>query len=169
MLHHNIVLIGMMGTGKSTVGSLLAAKTGKTFVDLDQRIVREAGRSIPDIFAAEGEAYFRDLESAALRNTLQEQGIVLATGGGAVLREANRLAMRGGGLVVALQATADEILARVGEDPNRPLLAGGAKERITALLEERKELYAFAHLTVDTSGKSADQVAAEILTHYRGS
>ncbi|MEG6588982.1 shikimate kinase, partial [Paenibacillus barengoltzii] len=100
MLHHNIVLIGMMGTGKSTVGSLLAAATGKTFVDLDQRIVREAGRSIPDIFAAEGEAYFRDLESAALRNTLQEQGIVLATGGGAVLREANRLAMRGGGLVV---------------------------------------------------------------------
>ncbi|SMF57241.1 shikimate kinase [Paenibacillus barengoltzii] len=169
MLHHNIVLIGMMGTGKSTVGSLLAAATGKTFVDLDQRIVREAGRSIPDIFAAEGEAYFRDLESAALRNTLQEQGIVLATGGGAVLREANRLAMRGGGLVVALQATADEILARVGEDPNRPLLAGGAKERITALLEERKELYAFAHLTVDTSGKSAEQVAAEILTHYRGS
>lgn len=169
MLHPNIVLIGMMGTGKSTVGSLLAAKTGKTFVDLDQRIVREAGRSIPDIFAAEGEAYFRDLESAALRNTLQEQGIVLATGGGAVLREANRLAMRGGGLVVALQATADEILARVGEDPNRPLLAGGAKERITALLEERKELYAFAHLTVDTSGKSAEQVAAEILTHYRGS
>lgn len=169
MLHHNIVLIGMMGTGKSTVGSLLAAKTGKTFVDLDQRIVREAGRSIPDIFAAEGEAYFRDLESAALRNTLQEQGIVLATGGGAVLREANRLAMRGGGLVVALQATADEILARVGEDPNRPLLAGGAKERITALLEERKELYAFAHLTVDTSRKSAEQVAAEILTHYRGS
>jgi shikimate kinase len=169
MLHHNIVLIGMMGTGKSTVGSLLAAKTGKTFVDLDQRIVREAGRSIPDIFAAEGEAYFRDLESAALRNTLQEQGIVLATGGGAVLREANRLAMRGGGLVVALQATADEILARVGEDPNRPLLTGGAKERITALLEERKELYAFAHLTVDTSGKSAEQVAAEILTHYRGS
>lgn len=169
MLHHNIVLIGMMGTGKSTVGSLLAAATGKTFVDLDQRIVREAGRSIPDIFAAEGEAYFRDLESAALRNTLQEQGIVLATGGGAVLREANRLAMRGGGLVVALQATADEILARVGEDPNRPLLAGGAKERITALLEERKELYAFAHLTVDTSGKSAEQVAAEILTYYRGS
>ncbi|WP_028539939.1 shikimate kinase [Paenibacillus sp. J14] len=169
MLHYNIVLIGMMGTGKTTVGSLLAAETGLKLVDLDQRIAMEAGRSIPDIFAAEGEAYFRDLESAALRRTLQEQGIVLATGGGAVLREANRLAMRGGGLVVALQATADEILARVGEDPNRPLLAGGAKERITALLEERKELYAFAHLTVDTSGKSAEQVAAEILTHYRGS
>lgn len=169
MLHHNIVLIGMMGTGKSTVGSLLAAETGLTFVDLDQRIAMEAGRSIPDIFAAEGEAYFRDLESAALRNTLQEQGIVLATGGGAVLREENRLAMLGGGLVVALQATAEEIFTRVGEDPGRPLLAGGAKERITALLDERKEFYAFAHLTVDTSGKSAEQVAAEILTHYRGS
>lgn len=166
---NNIVLIGMMGTGKSTVGSLLAAETGLALVDLDQRIVEEAGRTIPDIFAAEGEAYFRELESAILRSTLQERGIVLATGGGAVLREENRLVMREGGLVVALQATAEEIVARVGEDPGRPLLAGGAKERVIALLEERKDAYAFAHLTVDTSGKSAKQVSAEILTHYRGS
>ncbi|MNN02443.1 Shikimate kinase [compost metagenome] len=166
---NNIVLIGMMGTGKSTVGSLLAAETGLALVDLDQRIVEEAGRTIPDIFAAEGEAYFRELESAILRSTLQERGIVLATGGGAVLREENRLVMREGGLVVALQATAEEIVARVGEDPGRPLLAGGAKERVIALLEERKDAYAFAHLTVDTSGKSAEQVSAEILTHYRGS
>ncbi|MUG89151.1 shikimate kinase [Paenibacillus timonensis] len=166
---NNIVLIGMMGTGKSTVGSLLAAETGLALVDLDQRIVEEAGRTIPDIFAAEGEAYFRELESAILRSTLQERGIVLATGGGAVLREENRLVMREGGLVVALQATAEEIVARVGEDPARPLLAGGAKERVIALLEERKDAYAFAHLTVDTSGKSAEQVSAEILTHYRGS
>ncbi|GIP48083.1 shikimate kinase [Paenibacillus sp. J53TS2] len=166
---NNIVLIGMMGTGKSTVGSLLAAETGLALVDLDQRIVEEAGRTIPDIFAAEGEAYFRELESAILRSTLQERGIVLATGGGAVLREENRLVMREGGLVVALQATAEEIVARVGEDPGRPLLAGGAKERVIALLEERKDAYAFAHLTVDTSGKSAEQVSDEILTHYRGS
>ncbi|MBM6998405.1 shikimate kinase [Paenibacillus sp. DXFW5] len=166
---NNIVLIGMMGTGKSTVGSLLAAETGLVLVDLDQRIVEEAGRTIPDIFAAEGEAYFRELESAILRSTLQERGIVLATGGGAVLREENRLVMREGGLVVALQATAEEIVARVGEDPGRPLLAGGAKERVVALLEERKDAYAFAHLTVDTSGKSAEQVSDEILTHYRGS
>ncbi|MGG3453586.1 shikimate kinase [Paenibacillus rhizolycopersici] len=165
----NIVLIGMMGTGKSTVGLLLAAETGLALVDLDQRIVEKAGRTIPDIFAAEGEAYFRELESAILRSTLQERGIVLATGGGAVLREENRLVMREGGLVVALQATAEEILARVGEDPGRPLLAGGAKERVIALLEERKDAYAFAHLTVDTSGKSAEQVSDEILTHYRGS
>ncbi|MCK8486093.1 shikimate kinase [Paenibacillus sp. MBLB2552] len=166
---NNIVLIGMMGTGKSTVGALLAAETGLTLVDLDQRIVQEAGRTIPDIFAAEGEAYFRELESALLRGTLQERGIVLATGGGAVLREENRLVMREGGLVVALQATAEEIIARVGEDPGRPLLAGGAKERVITLLEERKDAYAFAHLTIDTSGKSAEQVSAEILTHYRGS
>ncbi|MBW4841609.1 MAG: dephospho-CoA kinase, partial [Paenibacillaceae bacterium] len=72
---NNIVLIGMMGTGKSTVGALLAAETGLTLVDLDQRIVQEAGRTIPDIFAAEGEAYFRELESALLRGTLQERGI----------------------------------------------------------------------------------------------
>lgn len=165
---NNLVLIGMMGTGKSTVGAVVAARAGLTLVDLDQRIAEEAGRSIPDIFAAEGEAYFRWLESVMLTKTLQEPGIVLATGGGAVLREANRRAMLNGGLVIALKATAEEIIARVGEDASRPLLAGGVKKRVMALLKERKQAYDFAHVTVDTTGKSLDQVAAEILMHYRG-
>lgn len=164
----NIVLIGMMGTGKSTIGALLANQIGYRLVDLDRQIVEKAGCSIPDIFEQKGEGYFRDLETSVLEHVLQESRIVLATGGGAVLREKNCSLMLENSWVVALSATADDILHRVGEDANRPLLAGGARERITALLEERKHAYSFAHVTVDTSGKSEDQVLADILMHYRG-
>ncbi|MNJ75674.1 Shikimate kinase [compost metagenome] len=93
---------------------------------------------------------------------------MLATGGGAVLREENCSLMKDKGWVVALSATVDEIISRVGEDPNRPLLAGGARERVTALLEERKHAYSFADVTIATSGKSTEQVSSEILIHYRG-
>ncbi|MED4958362.1 shikimate kinase, partial [Paenibacillus macerans] len=90
---NNIVLIGMMGTGKSTVGALLAAEAGLRLVDLDQMIVMETGRSIPEIFAEKGEAFFRDTESRLLCRVLANDGIVLATGGGVVLRQGNRRAM----------------------------------------------------------------------------
>ncbi|MGG6310028.1 shikimate kinase [Paenibacillus macerans] len=166
---NNIVLVGMMGTGKTTVGAHLAAAAGLKLVDLDQRIVEEAGEAIPQIFAGKGEAYFRELESSLLTQVLRERGIVLATGGGVVLREANRRVMLEGGQVFALKATAEEIIARVGQDENRPLLAGGVRERVTALLEERKGAYDFAHHTIETTEKNVEQVAAEILTHYRGS
>lgn len=162
------MLIGMMGTGKSTVGAHLAEATGYRLLDLDAQIVLKAGCSIPELFEAQGEAYFRDLETAALCESLQMPGTILATGGGAVLRERNCREMLEHGWVVALVATADEIVARVGEDKGRPLLAGGARERVAALLEERKHAYDFAHVTVNTSGKNAEQVSAEILMHYRG-
>lgn len=164
----NIVLVGMMGTGKSTIGSLLASELGYQLVDLDSVIVEEAGCSIPELFEEKGEAYFRDLETTVLRKVLQEYNIVLATGGGAVLRDENCGLMKNNGWVVALSATVDDIISRVGEDPNRPLLAGGARERVTALLEERKHAYSFADVTIATSGKSTEQVSSEILIHYRG-
>ncbi len=163
-----IVLIGMMGTGKSTVGAHLAAETGYRLLDLDALIVEKAGCSIPMLFEDKGEAYFRDVESAVLAEALEVPGSILATGGGAVLRETNCREMLKYGWVVALTASVDEIIARVGEDKGRPLLAGGARARITALLEERKHAYDFAHVTIDTSGKSAEEVSAEILMHYRG-
>lgn len=165
---NKIVLIGMMGTGKSTVGALLAAEAGLRLVDLDQLIVTETGLSIPEIFAQKGEMFFRDTESRLLSQVLAAEGFVLATGGGIVLREQNCRSMLKNGLVVALKASADDIIARVGEDENRPLLAGGAKERVAALLDERKNAYDFAHHTVDTTGKNAEQVALEILTRCRG-
>lgn len=163
-----IVLVGMMGTGKSTVGACLAAETGYRLLDLDALIAAEAGCSIPRLFEEKGERYFRDLETRVLCQTLKERGAVLATGGGAVLRPENCREMLEHGWVVALHATAEEILARVGEDPNRPLLAGGAEARIAALLEERKHAYEFADITIQTTGKSAEEVSAEILMHYRG-
>lgn len=164
----NIILVGMMGTGKSTVGAHLADKLGYRLIDLDQQIVQQAGCSISEIFAEKGEAYFRDLESDVLDRVLQEGGIVLATGGGAVLRESNCKCMLGHGQVVALAATVEEILSRVGEDKNRPLLAGGAKQRIETLLDERKHAYLFAHHHVNTTGKSVEQVSDEILMLCRG-
>lgn len=157
-----------MGTGKSTVGTALAEKAGFRLVDLDQIIEEEAQATIPELFARHGEAHFRDIESELLERVLQDSDIVLATGGGAVLREVNRDIMLDNGWVVALTADLESILKRVGEDPNRPLLAGGAKERLTALLEERKHAYDFAHVKMDTSGKSPDDLASEILMHYRG-
>lgn len=163
----NWVLIGMMGTGKSTVAALLAEQTGKIWVDLDAEIVREAGREIPEIFAQQGEEAFRRLESQVLARVLEQRGIVLATGGGAVLAPGNKEIMLQRGWVVALKADAATLLRRVGEDGNRPLLAGGAEERIKALLEERKHAYDFAHCIVDTQGLSAEEVAAQILTRQR--
>lgn len=165
----NIVLIGMMGTGKTTVGARLAEETGYPLVDLDAVIAERAGCPIPQLFAERGEPYFRSLEAAVLKDVLVQKGIILATGGGAVLSKDNCLEMASCGWVVALKATLDEIVGRVGEDPGRPLLAGGARSRVEALLEERREAYDFAHVIIDTSGKSPEEVSAEILTHYRGS
>lgn len=159
----NIILIGMMGSGKSTVGKLLAKQIGLHFVDLDQRIVEETGLTIPQIFESKGEAYFREVESSLLRSILTGTGVVLATGGGAVLRKENFQIMLEHGKVVALSATVDDILLRVGEDRNRPLLAGDARERIMTLMAERKDAYTSAHYTIDTSGKDPAQVSAEIL------
>lgn len=157
-----------MGTGKSTIGAVLAEMTGYRLIDLDKRIEEETNCTIPELFANQGEQYFRDIESALLRSTVQEGEIVLATGGGAVLREENRSVMLENGWVVALTADLESILTRVGEDPGRPLLAGGARERVTALLEERKYAYDFAHIKIDTSGKNPDILVSEILMHYRG-
>ncbi|MNJ32950.1 shikimate kinase [Paenibacillus bouchesdurhonensis] len=165
---NNIILVGMMGTGKTTVGAVLAEMAGYRLIDLDKRIEEETKCTIPELFANQGEQYFRDIESTLLRSVLQEGEVVLATGGGAVLREENRSVMLENGWVVALTADLESILKRVGEDPGRPLLAGGARERVTVLLEERKHAYDFAQAIFDTSGKNPDILASEILMRYRG-
>ena len=164
----NIILIGMMGTGKSTVGMLVAETLGYEFVDLDHMIGEHEGRRIAEIFTNSGEEYFRKVESAMLKRALLNEGNVISTGGGSVLAHENTSLMLTSGLVVALTAAAEEIISRVGADANRPLLAGNAEERVRRLLEQRKDAYLFAHCTVDTSGLSAAQVSQHILMHYRG-
>lgn len=164
--NRNIIIVGFMGTGKSTVSQLLANRLGWSRIDTDEEIVRRAGKSIPDIFQAEGESYFRDLESRVLEDLLEESGRVIATGGGAVLREANRRCMLAGGWVVALTADKPSLLGRVaagGDAAGRPLLAGDAEARIDALLAARRHAYDFAHATVDTSRLSPEEVAELLL------
>ncbi|WP_237391857.1 shikimate kinase [Paenibacillus dendrobii] len=164
----NIILIGMMGTGKSTVGEILAAQLGYALVDLDAVVVATAGMTIPEMFELHGEVYFREAETAALRSVLTSgDRQIIATGGGAVLKPLNCELMVDGGYVVALTAEAEAIIDRVKGDSNRPLLAGNAEERIRAILEERKHAYEFAHCTVNTSSLNAEEVAQQILTHYR--
>lgn len=164
----NIILIGMMGTGKSTVGRLVADSLGYTLIDLDTEIEKLDGRTIPEMFEADGESYFREAESAALRSVLLRKGIVVASGGGAVLSSENCEAMKQGGWVVALTADAASIVERVRGDDNRPLLAGDVEERVGRILDERKDKYLFADVMLDTVGRSAEEVATDILTHYRG-
>ena len=164
----NIILVGMMATGKSTVGAMLAEELGYELVDLDHVIIENEGRSIADIFAADGEVYFRRAETAALQRMLEGEGRIISTGGGAVLAPGNAEIMLEKGLVVALTATEEAIIARVSGDQNRPLLAGNAQDRVRTIMEQRREAYRFAHCTVDTSELSAAEVSQHILTHYRG-
>jgi shikimate kinase len=160
-----IFLIGFMGTGKSTVGRIVAAALGFAFTDLDDVIVRQAGHGVPQIFAAEGEAGFRRREEAALLAATAMRRTVVATGGGAACREPNLIAMLAAGRVVALSATPAEVIRRTGTGAGRPLLHGKADPEgaAAALLAERAPFYARAHHTVDTVGKSPPDVAREVL------
>ncbi|MFC4100946.1 shikimate kinase [Paenibacillus xanthanilyticus] len=159
----HIVLVGFMGTGKSTVARILAQRGGFEAVDVDAEIVEREGRAIPELFAQFGEDYFRAAETDALRSVMgRAVHQVVATGGGAVLRPENRALMANGGLVVALIATAEQIIARVSQDKGRPLLQGNLEERVHKLLSERRTAYDFAPVRIDTTGLNAEEVAEAI-------
>jgi shikimate kinase len=165
-----IFLIGFMGTGKSTVGRLLAAAIGYGFADLDEVIAGVAGQSVAQIFSNEGEAGFRAREEQAVRAAAAMRQTVIATGGGAPCREANLAAMLAAGRVVALSATPAEVIRRTGTGPGRPLLHGHADPEgvAAALLAVRAPFYARAHHQIDTVGKEPDQVTREILSRLVG-
>lgn len=160
-----MILIGFMGTGKTSVGIELAGLTGRELVDIDNEIVRRQGRSITSIFKIFGEDYFRELESDIITNmeSLSAEPAVISTGGGVVLREKNRRELRRQGVVVLLTATPEEILKRT-RGGERPLLDHPRpKERIKELLAQREELYrSTCHLEVDTVGKKQRKIAEEI-------
>lgn len=161
----HVFLVGFMGAGKSTVGNLVAQKLGMPFIDLDRVIETRSGRTISTIFAEDGEERFRELESAALLSLAPEPPSVVACGGGVVTRDANRSAIREMGTVVYLRVTVEEMLARVGDDPHRPLLAGsGGVLAATALLDARESLYsAVSDVVVDTVDRAPESVAEEIV------
>ncbi|HSS38672.1 MAG TPA: shikimate kinase, partial [Polyangia bacterium] len=159
-----IFLVGFMGSGKTTIGRLLAARLGWSFADLDDRIVRAAGMPIPEIFAREGEPAFRGRETDALRAAAAERRIVLETGGGAACRDENLTVMRGAGRLVALAVSAGEAVRRAGRASGRPLLDGAADPQAaaTALLAAREPFYAQADFRVETDGRPPAEIVKEI-------
>lgn len=161
-----VILTGFMGSGKSSVGRVLARKLSCRFIDLDSEIVSIFGCSINEIFARDGEAAFRLLESKQLERILsQGDRIVIATGGGAVISGHNRRLMRSHAVTVNLRVTLEQVLTRLHGCNNRPLLAGErAPERVKALMNEREQFYADADIQIDTDGKSVEDVAMEILS-----
>jgi shikimate kinase len=160
-----IFLIGFMGSGKTTVGGLLAGRLGRKFADLDDLIVRAAGATVAELFAHEGEAGFRRRETEAVRAAAAGRGTVVATGGGAACREENLALMLSAGRVVALEVSPAEAVRRTGSRSGRPLLDGSPDPlaAATELLAKRQPFYARAHLRVDTSGLTPDEAVRAIV------
>lgn len=161
----NIILVGFMGTGKSAVGQLLARKLGRSFVDLDERIEKAAGKPIPVIFAEQGEAGFRKLEAEQVREAARLKQHVISTGGGVVLNEENVRALKASGIMVCLTARPDVILQRTLPTRSaRPLLAGeDPGKRIEELMKLREPFYARADITVESSDRSIEDLVDEIM------
>jgi len=158
-----VVLVGFMGSGKSSVGRALARRFGAPFVDVDERIESAAGCRVRDLFGREGEPAFRVREKTALRDVLSVKGCVIATGGGAFSDEENRALLRSYAPVVYLEAAVETLLARLAGDLGRPLLRGGDREAVVReLLSRREPGYRTADVTVRTDGRTVKEVAGQV-------
>ena len=158
-----VVLVGFMGSGKSSVGRELARRFRAPFVDVDERIESAAGCRIRDLFGREGEPAFRVREKAALREVLSVRGCVVATGGGAFADEENRVLLRSYAPVVYLEAAVETLLERLAGDLGRPLLRGGDREEVVReLLSRREPGYRTADVTVRTDGRTVKDVAGQV-------
>ena len=160
----NLILIGFMGTGKSTIARQLSKQLDMPFFEMDEMIVQKEGMEISDIFKEKGEDYFRNVETTLLKNLLQKERGILSCGGGIVLRDENIQAMKKHGTVILLTAKPETILKRVQHNQSRPVLNGKKNiDDITKLMKEREERY---HMTADilisTDGKSLSQICEEI-------
>ncbi|MDZ4203069.1 MAG: shikimate kinase [Gallionella sp.] len=154
----NLILIGMMGSGKTTMGKALARHLDKTFVDSDEEIQRRTGVTIPHIFDIEGESGFRQRETAAIADLAERDNLVLATGGGAILAMQNRELLKQNGIVVYLKASIHDLWQRTRHDRNRPLLqTGDPRAKLTELFQHRDPLYQETADIVMLSGKQSVQ------------
>lgn len=165
----NIVLIGFMGTGKSTVGMRLAERLHMEFIDMDREIERVTGMPISKMFKKHGETRFRSEEELMARKLGQRSNLVIATGGGVVMRSENIEALRQNGILIGLEASPDIILSRVNRKKgSRPLLGKSTTiEDIENMLEAREEFYACADYRINTSGKELNKVVNDIIAQVR--
>jgi shikimate kinase len=161
----NIALTGFMAVGKTAVGRALARKLKRRFIDLDKVIEKAGGMKVREIFAQKGEPYFRQLEKQCLAEVLQEQGQVIATGGGAVMDDENLKVLLEKSHLVCLMASPQVILKRLGNGANRPLLKGvHRKEQLEELLHQRENNYRQARAFVDTGELSVGEVVEKIIS-----
>ena len=160
-----ILLVGMMGAGKTTTGRLVAEKLGWEYLDSDAEVERTTGLTVPALFARDGEAAFRDAEADALRRACATpDAVVVAVAGGAVLRPENRSLLRASGRVIWLRARPETLAARVGDGAGRPLLDGDASAALISLDSVRRPYYAeVADETIDVDDLGPDEVAAQIV------
>jgi len=161
----NIVLTGFMGTGKSTIGRLVAAQLQRDFVDMDLLIEQRQGRTISQIFANEGEPYFRKLEAGLVRELAARSGLVIATGGGALVPEQNLRVMAAGSRVICLDCAAAVLWQRIGHSQDRPMLAEADERRLARLadlLEQRRPAYARIRCHLDVTHLSPEAAARRI-------
>lgn len=166
----NVILTGFMGTGKTSLGKLLATKLGRPFVDIDKKIEDEAHMSIPKIFERYGEAHFRELEKIAVKELSTRRGLVIATGGGTIKDEENLRLLKSSGVMICLTTEPEEILNRTSRRGERPVLDGGGNERletIKRLLAERQKFYDRADYQVDTTTWSPIQIIDDICRYLR--
>jgi shikimate kinase len=166
----NLVLVGFMASGKSTVGRRCARELGFRFHDSDELVERRAQMPVSRIFEEQGEEAFRTMEAAAIRDLARYRNVVIATGGGAVLNSANVAHLRRNGVIVLLWATPETILVRAGGRANRPLLADAAhpQTRIIEMMRAREPFYrSAAHVVVETTGLSRDDASELVLSAYR--
>ena len=164
MKDKNVMLIGFMGTGKTTVSQKLALDHGMHEIDLDSYIVDREKMNITDIFAEMGEEGFRDIETDCLKDVVDRTGNIVSCGGGSVLRDENVELMKKNGVIVLLTETPETVFERVKDDNTRPLLNGNMNiEFITELMRKREDRYKeVADVVVDTDGKSIQEIADEI-------
>jgi len=164
----NIVLIGMMGVGKTSVSKALASKLSDfSFIDIDDEIVKNTGISINEIFAKYGEKYFRELEKKEVERLSNLENLVISTGGGIVNSVENISKLAKNGVIIFLQATPEILFNRIKKENTRPLLnVENPQKKISDLLSEREEKYKMADFTVDTENKTIDEVVEEIEKIY---
>ena len=163
----NIVLAGMMGCGKTTISALLARKLDRTAIDTDAEIVKTHGR-IADIFEKFGEEKFRDIETETVKKISAMDNVIIATGGGCLLREENLRLLKNNGKIVFLRARLETLVKRVEGDTERPLLAGGAELRLSRLLQVRTPVYeSAADIIIDTDELTAEEVAEKITELFK--